>query len=225
MFLLIAESCSILSAQDFSSDMKQMHDWYTHQEILGLEMKASIYSSPTTISSTQNGALQKKRGNFFYKLDDSEMLVTDSSLIMISRYNKRIIFRKISPKERHALEQSTYGAAGKIDSLIDKYDSIKYELTYDKLKHYTVYISKKVIMKTELWLEESTGVLRRMVYYYNPSLYKSLYKAEIVLTETSPASPEIFAQERVIQKTGKTYNPAPGFKNYELKIVNDKIIN
>jgi hypothetical protein len=214
----------VAMAQNPDKDFKIMYDWYINNKQLGMNINVNVFSSPGVQRFTQEASIRRDGINFLYKVEETDMLVTADAVLMINHHNKRIIYRKITSLEREVLEKQTIGA--RADSVVQKYDSVRYELNTNGQRHYTVYAPKKAINKTELWLDVATGALKKMTCYYNPKFNKQVYKADILFTDVSEnkqINPEIFKEEKYIKKTEQGYKPSTGFKDYEVKIADGEL--
>ncbi len=210
-------------AQDLKSDIIQMNTYYKITDKIGLETKVNIYNSAGGKVSTQRMELKRNGNNFVYKVDNTEMLVTKDYVIMVNNLEKNIMVRGIDPKEWEIIHNTTYKV--NMDSVIEKYDSVKFERTEENLKHYTIYSSKKLIKKTDLWLDGETGRISKMVYLYNQKLYKEIGKVEIffmVLPNDFLNDKKLFQEARIIVRQGNDYKTAQEYSKYKLNIVNNE---
>lgn len=208
-------------AQDFSLDMKTLNEYYSTSENLAFQLKVKSFKTAQDKGSIQNAFFQKRGLDFRYKVEDTEMLVTSEALVLINHYNKRIIYRTISAEERKRLLKESYQAG--LDSITSRYDSVGFDLKNPGDKHYTIYNAKKSISKTELWMNKQAKGIGKMEYYYNSSVYKKLYKVEIVfesIPESNRLRSDSFTVGSVLVKQGKEFKPAAPYKGYVVMIQN-----
>jgi isopropylmalate/homocitrate/citramalate synthase len=150
-----------------------------------------------------------------------EMLMTEKSLIMVYNSQKKMIYRDIDKKEAAALKRNAYTSS--LDSTMLNYDSLKYHGVENHFKHYTIYTSKKIINKTELYINEHSGMIERLTYFYNPNLYKDIYKVEVHFKQLHQGNEknEEVSEQKFITRIDKKIQKSLQYSNFDLSIISN----
>jgi hypothetical protein len=211
-------------AQDLSADLDAMYKTYAGMQSFKSDVKVEVFSAAEASSRimTRKASIRKEDENFYYRIDNTEMLLTENGLIMANNGSRQLIFRKLGGKELEATRKAYL--TSQLDSALLKHDSVVYHGTASGLKHYTVYTAKNMISRTELYLHASDNTLSSLTYFYNPQLMKNAFKTEITFSSQSVSDfPDtIFSEENYLIKTGKLYKPAGKYASYKLNIIDDE---
>lgn len=206
-------------AQVLTDDLAKTYEYYYNKEYYSVKILIEVYSTANQKMMTQHAEINKLGNLFLYKMEDSEMLISESNVILLNHYNKTIVRRSISPEERASMTQMRL--AGQLDSVIVKYDSVRYQNTVDQ-KIYNVFTSAKMISRTEIVLDNHTNGFTKLTYYYKKKKDSKLDRVEMAFqkSEKQIIPSVLFSEEKYIIKEGTSYKAAPAFHNYELNIVN-----
>jgi hypothetical protein len=223
-FIVIFLSLTLGNAQDFEADMRHVYDVYSGRDLISLSVSVKIYSTENSKPVTQTAEMKKKGNLFLYKMEGSEMLITENDLILTSHGNKNIMKRTISPEERAAMQQRTLVPVNDSTVIKQQYDSVQFILTNSTEKKYTIYDSKSLVNKTEVFFDSETGAMTKMIYYYKKNKESTVDRVEVVYSEDpNPGSiltDALFSEELYIVPEEGKYKPASKFSNYKLTIVN-----
>src|SRR5690606_33262435 len=122
--------------------IQRMHLFYKTQKSYKTDVRVEIYSDKSRSPIMVKEALVRKNDSrFFYKMEETELLLTEKELIMVNHSNHVVLYRQIEKKEYEAIQKDYYSQ--QLDSILSKYDSVKYEGVKNNKKYYTVYSSKK----------------------------------------------------------------------------------
>jgi hypothetical protein len=216
VLLFISFSLPVFS-QDLKKDMQNMVSYYNNAASLSINIKVNVYQDKSSSASlAQNAKIRKKGRNFFYELNDTRMLLSEKSLLMIHENEKDILCRDITSKEYDEFLKNFI--TSNLDSVISSYDSLKFKGNIDNDKYYVVYTPKGAIVKTDLYINASSHGLSKLVYYYN-DLLGAYYKVEIFFNNsTATVDNDVFSEEKYIIKSGGKYKLTPAYSNYHLII-------
>ncbi|HVD97453.1 MAG TPA: hypothetical protein VNB90_04555 [Cytophagaceae bacterium] len=203
--------------QDLEKDLKMMSDYYSKADNFSMRVDIAAFRSNTITVFNKTAVLKKRKDHFWYKIDDTEMIVQPEAMVMINEQEKEITVRSIEKKEWERLYQQTYTSG--IDSISKYYDSLQYQQENNE-KKYTVYSAKSLISKAELVFSQ-TGDLLSIQYWYDQKKYKQLSRVKIQFSMTALKAGEeqLFKQERVVLKDEKIYRPVGKYQSYNLKLV------
>lgn len=222
LLISIAGKSDKLCAQNFQEDQRAMHRFYQEQIAYKADVKVEIFAQENdkVPMMVKEASLRKNGNRFNYKIDETEMLMTEKELIMVNSNDKVVLYRKISKKEYEAAQRVYY--LKELDSILSVYDSVQFHGIKQGKKAYTVFTSQKWIQKTELFLDADKNYLREVIYHYHPKLNKNVGKVEIAFlnTESNPAfTPDLFSENRFVVKSGKTIQLSPNYSKYRLNVV------
>ncbi len=216
-------SSLLLAGQDLKKDLQAMATYLKEVDQLHLDVSVGIYRTSTSAAPHMEPTVQlyKKGKNYYYHLQETEMFVTPTSLIMVQEATKRILYRTIAEKEYKQLLRSMSATAA--DTLIQQYDSIRYKGTEKKGKHYIIYTSSKVIQRTEVYLNPSTYMMEKVVYHYDPVKFKEFKRVDIQFVTRGLQPPELenyLKESAFVGKGGKkTLLPGERYKGYRVEVI------
>lgn len=221
LFLLLLQG--IAYGQDLKKDLMSLYGQYAVAPSFKIVMKIQVYNStsPAAPFLKQEASISKKENSFHHVMEGTEMLMTEHSLIMLNKPQRVMLYRKISKKEYNSFEKNMLTSS--LDSTILNYDSVSYRKEKGNMKKYSIYTTKKVINKTDLFFNGETNEIEKIIYYYDNKRYKDISKVEIDFNQTSGSeNPEVFSETYFISGTGKGLKPSSRFSNYHLSIVQNE---
>lgn len=198
--LLIAAVPLISTAQKYSDDIRQAMAAF-NQPKLQLNAKVDVFANYSAIkpSQTYNAVMKKDGQQFYSQADNMQMLLNGKYLVMVYKDEKRIVYTKHDKNAEKKMKNNTDPGAT-IDSLLLKNDSILYKGVSDNMKLYIIYSGKSLIRRTEVYLDVTTGIIKRLVYYYNEQIVPNANKVKIDYTiNLAPTfSPTEFSESRFL---------------------------
>jgi hypothetical protein len=206
-----------LSAQDLRKDMDNLMRYYQNVETFKSDVQVKVFKSPKDNSPLiRNASICKKGRDFYYELAEQKMLVSEQSILMVYETQKNIIYKAISKKDYDQYLKNL--VVSNLDSIISKYDSVRFEGVSEDSKHYTIYTAKGIISKTDLYLN-SNNAIDKVTYFYNENFWGSYFKVQINFKNNSVLSQadlKLFSDKKYITKDGKNIRLAPAFSSYHL---------
>lgn len=218
-FLLIL-NCWVVSfvhGQNAKEDLQRLESVFNGVEDVYLEMENRVYSKGK-ITNSEQGIIRKQGGNYLYELDKMTMLVDKENelIVMVNHGNYTIAFDHWSKAKADQLAASYVPSS---DDLIERYPLISFKGDQNGQKHYVFESSKQKMSKIEVFLEQATGIAKRMVYHYNPAFVKGGVKMELLIRKINLKpnfASTIFSASRFFTLQNKKAQVTSKYQNYSL---------
>jgi hypothetical protein len=211
--------CTMAKSQDITSDLKKTFESYSTRQALSIDIAVVAYATTNKIAMQQKATLLKQGEQFFYRLEDTEMLVTQKNVLLVNHYNKTIVFRAIDKKEYEYIQKTKLG--WELDTMLANVDSIRYEAKGNN-RYYEIFSAQRPIHKTDVLLDVSSERFDKITYHYNQTLEGNISRIEITFQENNnPVSTADFSEKKYIVREGSKYKLSNLFRNYDLKIVDN----
>lgn len=213
---------ALVTAQDYAVDIQKALKVFESTK-LQLNAEVNVYPSYASQEVThQYNAELKKDGNKFYSvMEGTRVLLNDKYLVMVYDNDKRVICTTRDKKSEKNMKNGTDPSV-QIDSLMKKNDSIVYGGIVNHAKVYTIYTGKSMIRRTEIHLDEKTGYIKSLVYYYNEKLVPTGNKVRVNYTiNTVPvfAANEFSEKRFVIFGRGDEVSAGNECANYQVTYI------
>lgn len=221
-FLLLSV---LANGQDFKADMQKVYEYYSGGIDFHTSMDVRAYQNRNDKQPymVYKANIYKQGQNYHYTINDTEMLLTDKSLLMVYHDRKSMVYNVVDEK----LKSSTKGnmlSTTALDSLALMADSVQFLGIVNQVKNYRIYTNGSMIQKTEISFDVNSGGLKRVNYLYNPILASSIYSIEIdfINLPLSEGKTDLFNMSKYITIAGKTVRPSASFITYDLSIVTNE---
>jgi hypothetical protein len=211
-----------VAAQDYAADIQKALKVFEAPK-LQLNVEINVYAGASSQEIVQQYSAElKKDGTKFYSvMEGTRMLLNDKYLVMVYDADHRVICTERDKKSEKKMKGGTDPSA-QIDSLLKKNDSIVYKGIVDHAKVYAIYTSKAMIQRTEIHLNEKTGNISSIVYFYNVKLVPVGSKVQVNYTiNTAPvfASNEFSEKRFVIFGRGSEVTAGAECTNYQVTYI------
>ena len=160
---------ALLAGQNHTADIAKALTVFSSPQ-LQVNTEVNVYTSSASQEITQQykAELKKDGDRFYSSMEGTRMLVNEKYVVMVYDADRQII---CTERDRKSKKFTSAGDPSlQLDSLLKKNDSVVYKGIVDQAKVYTVYTGKSLIQRTEIHVDEKTGNLRSLVYYYNEKL-------------------------------------------------------
>jgi len=202
---------SFLFAQDFKEALLKMKQEYADAPNLHIVMSIKAYdkNSPSTIFYNQKAEVKKADQKYYYSLDQNEMLLNTSFLILVNHKLKQIDLRKNSLTD----SQFEYPAMLNLDSMLSVFGTALYIGKKNGLDQYRVVHKVGGMLKqTELFFKSETGQLQQVGYEYVNGQYVSI---QFDLFDKSPQfDADTFSEKKYVRTLNGKVVLEIGYQHY-----------
>ncbi len=202
--------------QDFKKDYLKWQETFKDLHSFYADMEITIYNNYSTKSVLQvrKASVAKKEEKFRTKIDDIEVIYSDSLSLMVNHKLKAMTLGSYFP-DSIDFSQQFVG----IDSLLEKLENVKYSGIQEGLKTYELDYSGKLIDKTIVCFNPDDYIMRKVVYFYNKKLNKNAMVVEIELENqqiNSELSEDFFNLNKYLKVKSGILIPSNEFSTYNL---------
>ena len=221
--LLILGISQQVNGQDFKADVKKMHASYNDTDYFYAEVAVNAYghSSEHVPLLTRNAVIRKKGNKFHYSLEGKTMLFNDRYAIMVSNRDKIILYEEVEQGEDVSVADLV---TPDLDSLLVGYTDVQFIGLEAGLKHYRIEKKDSGINKVDLFLNEKSLLLSKVIYWYNSTLFEHEKMAVIEFNNISISddfNASVFSEDQfVVQENGKL-KPASDYSDYQVLNTNN----
>lgn len=210
-----------LPAQDFKEDYRRLQNNFLHLQNFYCEVKVMMYEHLSSVNPQVLISTIKKQGNNYICVTGKTTTLTNENCsLQINEQEKQILYMPKSGKNKDEVPDQAWSAI--LDSALKKKnDSVVFGGITANQKKYTIYTSKELIMRTEMYMDQNTQAISRLVYYYKPGKQTSIEKVEIEYDKMnrSPSFSEAeFSEKKYVTSTGKMVKPTNTFANYRITV-------
>lgn len=204
----------LLHAQDFEQLIREMRQDYEQSKSLQIVMEISVYDSGQLSQPYYQQVVDIKRdgNNYWYQVEENEMLMNDKYLIMVDKQSRQISYSKRSVEAEAELQK---GYQFNLDSVFMKYEKPQYLGKEDNADHYLVLDKEGSIKEIHFYIVPETRILKQVSYRYREGQYASI--RFIVFDKKASFDPETFSEARYVTKVDKKMVPSRYFKQYSLR--------
>ena len=180
-FLFIA---AIASAQDVRTDIKQMYKAYAELKHFSMEIEVKIYKQreDRLPSQTIKGLVKRDDKNYLAYIDKHRVMVNNEFTLYIDEKKSMIIYRDNKEKRGAKLKPMSYDMdemGSLVDSIISKSDSVIYNGVRGSNREYLIESKTQVIQVADVMIDTTSGIISKVIYYYNISKMKQNNKVEV----------------------------------------------
>lgn len=216
LVMAVAAITNLLPAQDYAADISKAITVFASPKLqVNAEINVYPFYASKEVSHQYKAELKKDGDKFYSVMEGTRMLLNDKYMVMVYDADKRVI---CTERDRKSKKTANGGdPSAQLDSLLKNNDSIVYLGIVNHAKQYTIYTGKSLIRRTEIHLDETTGYIKMLVYYYNEKLVPSGNKVRVNYTiNTTPVfSANEFSERRfVIFGRGDAITPGSECANY-----------
>jgi hypothetical protein len=203
----------IINAQDFKQVMKDMQKEYTSAAALDIVMKISVFDDTTSQVPYVEQYVEIKKGgdNYWYKVDENEMLLNDHYLITVDRNSKQI---SCSRRDMKAQEHFQSAYRFNLDSIFALYDNPQFLGTKLNVSHYKVIEKEGPIEQVHFFIEHQSGTLKKIEYNYREGQFVSI--DFIAFERKASFDPKMFSEIHYVVKVDNKFLPSAFYKNYKV---------
>lgn len=221
-WLCLVPCSTHLFAQDFKEDYKRAQEKYAGLKNFSCSMRVDLYEkiNAPAPEETMKTVIKKKGNSYLYETDNNVLLINEKCLLNINRDQRRIVYtvkEKNTENQDHKNELTTL-----MDSLLNRNDSVLFKGVEGGKKKYIVHTSSASIIRSEIYLDQHTGLCSKLVYYYKADRYTGSEKV-IVEYEHMNESPvfgeDDFSEKKYATYNGKVLKPAPAYSNYKTTVI------
>lgn len=217
-----------IQAQSFDDIMNKVIETYQNTDSYKVNMKYIIYSD--SISKLKkdelNGELIKNGNNYYFNMDQTEIIFTEKFNLKISHLEKMAVYSKLKASPSDIINSQTpfVMLASKFHDTTVKDGGEFWVCTLENLKSLGTY--NKILLHVS---KKNYSVIKQ-VYFFNTSIEKYFYqetdnakkeRLEIVQTQfnISPKIPvNLFNLDKYILKKNELLEPSIHLKNYRIII-------
>jgi outer membrane lipoprotein-sorting protein len=204
---------SILSAQDFKAALLKMKQEYADAPNLHIVMSIKVFDkdSPGSIFYHQKAEVKKADQKYYYALDENEMLLNPTCLVMVNHKLKQISLRKNNLTADAQVNPSLIN----LDSMLSVYGNASYVGKQNGLDHYRiVHKAGGVLKQTEMFFQATNGQLQQIEYEYGNGQQVSI---QFELFDKSPQfDANTFSEMKYVNTVNGKVSLAQHFRTYRL---------
>lgn len=193
LFILFALP-QFLVAQDFATDLKKIRAVYDNSDRWHIQIDSKSWDLERNEKSDFDySMLIKKKGeDMLVDMHEVQMLSNDQYMITYQKTNKVISCQKnISSADQQVMPDVTA-------LLDDKEQTIKYKGVLDGAHFYTIKNDKSATPVIELYFQEDTYLLKKLVYHFQDNNPEGLSKTEMTMRylDTGKSLADTFFSEK-----------------------------
>lgn len=218
---------ALMVGQDFKKDYNQVQEAYNKLDKFSCEIKIKIYETYQSVKPGEiiSSVIKKQKNDFWYSMGRIKMIVNEKCILYIDENEKQIIYT-IRDKKRE-MKIPNQDVAAIIDSLVKKSDSIIFAGNKDNSIHYSIYASKALITKTDLFIDKESFLVKTIEYYYDEK--KSPTSNKIIIEyskmDTSPVFTDSeFSEKKYAAYSNKVLKPLPPYVGFRTSVIDQNSI-
>ncbi len=222
IILLLVLTFNFVHAQErHSSELQSVQNSYAKIKDISFEVEVYGYESPTdrTPELVGKGLTSKGSGYSYSKFAETECLQKKNLTLFVNHAHKIINYYEYA-----SVKTSPDGFPGMSpDSLLKYYDSIiVYKGVENGSKHFTMSTPDADIIQTELYFDQESNLLNKVVYYYASSDedQQSEYSTVIIYYKNYNITNHQRAKvdfSKYINKSAKGYVASVHYQGYKLQ--------
>lgn len=173
ILLAVVLTTSSLQAQDFGQLLKEIRDDYARSQALLIAMEITVYDSAHAAMPYYQQLVDIKRegNNYWYRMEEHEMLMNDKYLIVVDNRARQISCSKRSVAAENGLQKQFQFD---LDSLL-KYQEVPILAgSHDGLQHYVVNQKIGPIEKIHFYIQSQSHTLKQIDYKYREGQYVTI---------------------------------------------------
>jgi len=207
-------------AQDAKKELQAATEAFSRYENLSMEVSAWSYATPksSSVALIGKGKMCKSKKGYYSRFLDDEMISDAHCTVILNHATKSMYcFDGDEGKRKRSF-------VPELDSLAATADSLVYKGMVNDMKLIVAYHKNSFILKTEIFIDPSTSLMSRLVYYYPPAneeFTADAFKTEVIYEKISFDEPDesLFATGSYVQRKNKTWVAAAPWSTYHLIVV------
>jgi hypothetical protein len=201
-----------------AAELKKVSQAYLTMENLSMDVVVKSYKSKEDKTGTLmgEGSIKKSGKNYYSKFLKTEMLINSKATLVIDNDQKSIVYFEPDNMVIKNNEQIP-----DVDSILAATDSVFYKGVEGAFKHFCFYDYQNPIKQTDLYVDKTSSLLKRIVYFYkentkeeNYDAYKVVIEYENIQQEKIPES--FFSEKKYIVLEKDYLKAAPAYKAYKV---------
>jgi len=221
LFSIIIYASSFCFSQDVSGILKKVSDAYINSPVYSADVIVNGFTSKSDKvgSLIGTGMIRKSNSNYYSKFLTDEMVANKSCVLLID-YNDKTITYFDSVSDKYKAKKFSLAD---IDTLLYLNDSTVYKGVTNGLIKISVYNSKSAITQADIYIDEKTDFIEKLIYYYKEAnteesndIYKIVIEYKNITTTVSDMS--VFSESKFVTITNKKPVLTYIYKNYSLVV-------
>lgn len=217
---------SSVRAQDPESELKKIRNNYLVNTSISFDVEVYSFDSPVdrTPELVSKGRTVRDGDNQYTKFLEYEMLSIGLKTLLIDHSEKTIEMYDYSDV-KDKIKNVKGNMAGTPDSLFNITDSVVMHPVENGTKHFTIYQNNSAYISSEIYVDEKTNFIKRIVNYYKQEGEDDVpvYRVDVYYKNISVTGPKVFpGMKTYVKETGGKCEPAEKFKNYRVEYFNYK---
>jgi hypothetical protein len=214
---------SLAKGQTISGELRKVRDAYLKNPQLSFDVSAYSYKTKTDQSPEliSTGHVKKLKDNYYSAFLNYLFLANKNKALIIDKTDKTIDYYEYST-QKQALPKSF---AINVDSLIFGSDSIAMHPVKNGLRQFTIFDRNDDVQQTELYVDEKTNFIRRILFYYTTTSedfeaemdHMDVYYKNI---QVSAIPESFFNTDAYIKKINGVYYGVNAYKGFKVNYYN-----
>lgn len=201
------------NAQDYRSVIKDIRKKNENAEKLHIVMRIEAYENEasTTPFYKDVATMQRNGHQYFYRVANNEMLLSDRYMIMVDKELKQI-----SCTKRDLQSETEFNAAINlnVDSVLSLYGNPAFIGRSADIEHYRFTEMGAAVKSIDLFIDKVKSVLTRMDYRYQDEQHVAITFE--IFDLNAQMGPDIFTEGRYVKiVNGKVY-PAGAYQKFDM---------
>jgi hypothetical protein len=218
LILIVVLTGTNLFAQDARAILKAAGEAFRKHENLNMEVAVYTYEKENSAASlVGKGKMSKSDKGYYSRFMNDELISNKNGTVILNHEQKTMHYFE---GENNKAKK---GFVPQPDSL-SAGDSAVYLGMENGLQHVLIYHRNSYIERTEVFINASTSLLSRIVYYYPPAneeFTADAYKSEVIYEKINfdKANESLFEIGRFVDKKNKTWVATAAWSKYALTVV------
>lgn len=213
---LLCWCCMVgLQAQDVKADLKRLYQNFDGLSNLYFELENTIVKGKE-IGLEQKSKIYKKGGQYYYQMDQYEVLVNQRYILVVDNQEKTIVCRDWNQEKAAQLKAQKIP---RVEELLTRYPKVTYQGVVEGFKKYTLENDQEMIQRIDLFLDRESGFAKKTIYYYhnNSVAAGAQLQMHVPVIQTKPTFPKgCFSERQFIQTQNGELRPAARYAQYTI---------
>ena len=186
-----------------------------------MDVTVQVYETASDKKGTLlgKGLIRKSGTQYYSSFQDNEMIINNDCTVLIDHAEKEVHYFADAVKAR----QKEVAPFLDLEALMKTADSVASHGNTNGQMHYTIFSKTGPIRQTEVYADQQTYLIRKIVYFYNESDRENdygIYKAVIDYSNISynKPSPDFFSEKKYIHYKERHPQLIAGYSKYKLFI-------
>lgn len=217
--MLLLFCVHFLNAQkDYTAEFKKITRAYFTAENLSMEVAVTIYKDKNdkTGMLMSNGWMKKSGTNYYSNFDKKQLLSNKNGIFIIDDKEKSIHYYKLNKDMDGKMNQMP-----NVDSLVKLSDSVMFKGEEGNTKHYCFYDDESYIFKTDMYVNNVTHFITKIIYHYKEAQEDESTEMDRVCILYKNISVEkideiAFSEKKFVTIESGQVKPTEAYKKYKL---------